>query len=296
MHTKVPGARAALIAVAAALTLGGCCKDYKQKIASQKDEIGKLRIDMTELQEQRDDLESRVVDLTAAKNRLDEKVTTYDARIRALVEYQQELETELEKLGGDKAEMAARYKEAMAEQQRLIDEMKKRQARAEKRMGTLRGMLSKFKSLIEGGKLNVRIRDGKLMLELPSAVLFPSGKAEISEDGMETLRQVAEVLSQIEDREFQVAGHTDNVPITSGRFEDNWELSTARSVSVVRALQEMGVDPTSLAASGYSKYQPTVSNDSKKNRRLNRRIEIVLMPNLDELPDLSELESELKKD
>ncbi|MFO8070442.1 MAG: OmpA family protein [Polyangia bacterium] len=296
MYTKGASARAALIAIAAALTLGGCCKDYKQEIASQKDEMGKLRIDMDELREQRDDLEARVVDLTADKKRLDEKVTSYDARIRALVEYQQELEKELEKLGGDKTEMAARYKEAMAEQQRLIDEMKKRQARAEKRMETLRGMLSKFKSLIEGGKLNVRIRDGKLMLELPSAVLFPSGKAEISEDGMETLGQVAEVLSQIEDREFQIAGHTDNVPITSGRFEDNWELSTARSVSVVRALQEMGVDPTSLAASGYSKYQPTVPNDSKKNRRLNRRIEIVLMPNLDELPDLSELESELKKD
>jgi chemotaxis protein MotB len=283
----------AMVALIATCGLGGC-KKYKEQIASQKDEIEKQQIEIDQLTEERDALESNLGSVTALKVKLEDDVAAREARIAGLVEYMKALEQELEKLGGDKAAMADKYKTALAEQQRLIDEMKARQARAQARLDTLKNMLSKFKKLIEGGKLNVRIRDGKLMLELPSAVLFPTGKAEISDDGSVTLREVASVLAQIREREFQVAGHTDNVPITSGRFEDNWALSTARSVAVVRALIEMGVDPKGLSASGYSKYRPTAPNDTKQNKAQNRRIEIILMPNLDELPDLSALESELK--
>ena len=285
--------RLALAAIVCTLALGACTQKYKDKIASQKDELAKQRIDLAELAEERDDLESAVTDLTASEAACQERVQNLEARIQALVEYVKEVEAELERLGGDKAAMADKYKEALAEQQRLLDEMAKEKARAEARMKTLRDMLAQFRTLIEGGKLNVRIRDGKLMLELPSAVLFPSGSAEVSEDGLATLEQVGAVLAKIRDREFQVAGHTDNVPIRSGRFEDNWELSTARSVAVVRALAKMGVKPVNLSASGYSQYHPVAPNDSRKNKAQNRRIEIILMPNLDELPDLSELEREI---
>jgi chemotaxis protein MotB len=280
--------------VGAALALGGCCNKYKEKIASQKDEIGKQQIEIDQLSGERDALKSNLDSVTAERDKLEARVAELKARVESLVQYQQALEHELTKLGFDQEEMAEKYKHALTEQQKLIDEMKKRQARAQARLDTLKNMLTKFKKLIEGGKLNVRIRDGKLMLELPSAVLFPLGKAEISEDGAVTLREVANVLAQIEGREFQVAGHTDDVPVTSGRFEDNWELSAARSVAVVRALVEMGVDPKWLSASGYSKYRPTAPNTTKENKAQNRRIEITLMPNLDELPDLSSLEKELK--
>ncbi len=154
-------------------------------------------------------------------------------------------------------------------------------------------MLEKFKALIEGGKLKVKIKGGKMMLELPSAILFESGKADLSEMGKATLSEVAAVLVDIPDREFQVAGHTDNVPIKSNKFPSNWELSTARAVEVVKFLQAMGVQPTSLSAAGYAEYKPSVGNDTEDGKAQNRRIEIILMPNLDELPDLSSLESEL---
>ncbi|MBW2278506.1 MAG: OmpA family protein [Deltaproteobacteria bacterium] len=277
-----------------ALALGGCCKKYQEQIASQTDEIGKQQIEIDQLSEERAALSSNLESVLATQEKLETTVAELAARIASMAEYRQALEEELSKLGFDKEAMDAKYQTALAEQQRLIDEMKQRQARAQARLDTLKNMLNKFKKLIEGGKLNVRIRDGKLMLELPSAVLFPLGKAEISEDGAITLREVANVLAQIDGREFQVAGHTDDVPITSGRFEDNWQLSAARSVAVVRALIEMGVDPKGLSASGYSKYRPTASNNSKENKAQNRRIEIILMPNLDELPDLSALEGELK--
>jgi len=277
-----------------ALLAIGCTKPYKEKIASQEKQLSRLRIELAENAEERADLDSAVSGLRADRNRLEERGNSLEARLATMVEYARQLEAEIEKLGGDKEAMAGRYQEAIEEQQRLIAEMQKRQAQAQARLDTMKGMLSQFKSLIAGGKLNVRIRDGKLMLELPSAVLFESGRADISEDGLATLAQVADVLSQIPKREFQVAGHTDDVPISSGRFPDNWALSTARSVAVVRELQQRGVKATNLSASGYSEYRPMLPNTSKENRAQNRRIEIVLMPNLDELPDLSELERELK--
>ncbi len=282
-----------LLGLALVLMVSGCQK-YKDQIAGQQDEIAKLNIDLSELTDERGVLLGEVDGLEANVAALDEKNRQLEARILTLVDYMRELEEGLEKLGGDKDSMAAKYQTTLDEQQKLIDEMKRKQAAAQARLDTLKGLLGKFKSLIAGGKLNVRIRNGKLTLELPSAVLFDSGKAEVSESGLATLGEVAGVLSQIKNREFQVAGHTDNVPMTSGRFKDNWELSTARSVAVVRALQEMGVRPKNLSASGYSEYQRMVANDSKEHKAQNRRIEIILMPNLDELPDMSELEKQIK--
>ena len=283
-----------MIGLAAVVLLATGCQKYKDQIANQKDEIEKLRLDVAGLNGDKTGLEDSIAGLSSDKKALEEKLQELEARIASLMGYVGELEGNLEKLGGDKAAMSQKYQETLAEQQRLIDEMKKKQAQAQQRLDTLKGLLGKFKSLIAGGKLNVRIRDGKLMLELPSAVLFESGKYEVSENGMTTLGEVAKVLSQIKDREFQVAGHTDDVPVTTKSLVDNWNLSALRAVAVVRALQEMGVSPKNLSASGYSEYSPMVKNDSKDHQAQNRRIEIILMPNLNELPDLSELEKEIK--
>ncbi len=202
----------------------------------------------------------------------------------------------LEQLGVKLSDLSGELSGAMADidaKQKLIEEMKKKQEQATKRLATLKDMLAKFKALIEGGKLKVKIKNGKMMLELPSAILFESGQADLSEEGQKTLAEVAAVLSTIGDREFQVAGHTDDVPIKGKKFPSNWELSSARAVAVVKFLQEHGVSPENLSAAGYSEYQPTASNDSEDGKAQNRRIEITLMPNLDELPDLTELEKEI---
>lgn len=173
----------------------------------------------------------------------------------------------------------------------LVKKLNKQQEQAKKRLAMFQDMLLKFKSLIEAGKLKVEIRNGKMVLVLPSAVLFPSGKALLSNDGEATLAEVAPVLISITGREFQIVGHTDNVPIKKKRFPSNWELSTARAVSVVKFLQEQGVSPQSVSAAGYSEYQPVADNTDQEGKAANRRIEIVVMPNLEELPDLGELEN-----
>ncbi len=278
--------------------LVAACGKYKDQIANQKDEISKLRIDRAELEQSKSDLEAEIEKLKSDAGALGAKNSELEATIANLVEYQKALEDQIEKLGGDKKKMQQKFQAAQSNldsQQKLIEEMKRRQAQAQARLDQLRKMLAKFKNLIEGGKLNVRIRNGKLMLELPSAILFPSGKASLSDDGKATLAEVAAVLTDIRKREFQVAGHTDDVPISSARFPSNWELSTARAVSVVKFLQNEGMKPKNLSAAGYSEYMPAASNKSEGGRAQNRRIEIVLMPNLDELPDLSSLEKEISK-
>ena len=103
------------------------------------------------------------------------------------------------------------------------------------------------------------------------------------------LTEVASVLSSIENRDFQIAGHTDNIPIKSAKFPSNWELSTQRAVVVTKYLTDKGVDPARVSAAGYADSQPVASNADPDGRKQNRRIEIVLQPNLDELPDLSSL-------
>ena len=100
-------------------------------------------------------------------------------------------------------------------------------------------------------------------------------------EGRATLAQVGDVLSELPDRSFQVEGHTDDVPIATERFPSNWELSSARALSVVRVLVQAGVSPEHVSGAGYGEYQPVADNGTAEGRRLNRRIEIVMLPNLD---------------
>ncbi len=140
--------------------------------------------------------------------------------------------------------------------------------------------------MIDAGKLKVVLRKGRMIIVLPNDVLFDSGKTSIKADGKAALAQVAKLLATIPDREFLVAGDTDNVRIHTERFPSNWELSTQRAVEVVEFLISNGMKPESLAAAGYGEFDPVAPNDTPANRALNRRIEIVLQPNIAELPEM----------
>jgi chemotaxis protein MotB len=214
------------------------------------------------------------------------------------------LNEKVEQLGGENEKLSKDLEQAnqdiadvqgkLEKQADLLAEMKKREKQAEERLATLKGMLKRFGGMIETGKLEVKVLDGKMVLELPSAVLFESGSAEISEEGMATLDEVAEVLKTIKDREFQVAGHTDNKAIgPDNPHETNWHLSAARAVAVVIHLRKAGVPAKQLSAAGYSQFKPVASNKNKSGQAKNRRIEITLLPNIEELPDLSDLQHEL---
>ncbi|MBL8679435.1 MAG: OmpA family protein [Myxococcales bacterium] len=232
-------------------------------------------------------LEGELGTMRGERDRLNEQL----ASLRATSE---QMASRLRALGEDVSRLQASNTQTQAEldaARRREEELRRQQQQAEARLATFRQMLGRFRAMIDQGRLRVRIVRGRMVIELPAGILFDSGDARLRREGEDVLRQVAQVLSQIPERDFLVAGHTDNVQIgRGGRFADNWELSTARAVNVSRFLAQNGVSAERLGSAGYAEFQPANPNDTEQNRALNRRVEIVLMPNINELPDLSSLE------
>lgn len=175
-----------------------------------------------------------------------------------------------------------------ATEEELAELRRQRQAQA-KRLELLRRFTDKLRAMIDVGDIDVSIRRGRMVVGMPSKVLFPSGEHALSERGAATLAKVAAALKDLSERRFIVAGHTDNRPIgktLKDTYEDNWDLSVRRALVVTRFLIEQGVPPKSLAAAGYGQYDPTASNRRRSGRRKNRRIELIVEPVLAELPPL----------
>lgn len=198
------------------------------------------------------------------------------------------LEKKVEEMGGNLASVRkelgaelASTKSALSATTQEVEQLRKLREEAEKEAAQLRALTSRLKSMIDAGKLQVVMRDGRINLKLPDAILFPSGKIRLKKGGRAALKEVAAVLKDVTGRDFLIAGHTDNIPLKrGGRFKDNWALSTARAVEVVRLMTKEGVNPVQLAAAGYGAFDPIAPNDTPEGRKQNRRLEIILMPNL----------------
>jgi chemotaxis protein MotB len=170
-----------------------------------------------------------------------------------------------------------------------LTRLRELQAAAAKRAEAFEQLKEQLKEMILSKQLDVQRKEGRLIVQLPAEVLFPSGSADLSEDGKIALIKLSAVLERMPDRKFMVAGHTDSLaPMKGSKFRDNWELSTARSVTVTELLVSAKIDPKNLVAAGYGEFAPIASNDAERGRKLNRRIEIVLLPNIDELTVLDE--------
>ena len=172
-----------------------------------------------------------------------------------------------------------------------IATLSKIEAETKRRNEIYAQFVNRLQSMIDGGKLTVNIDAGRIVINLPNNVLFKTGSANLNPEGQDALTQIGGVLTQFSDRRFQIEGHSDNVPIKSSRFPSNWELSTARALSVVHLLTEMGVNPENISAAGFGEFRPRADNEDEDGRKLNRRIEIVMLPNLDilssELPKVT---------
>lgn len=181
---------------------------------------------------------------------------------------------------GLEAEVAASREE--------LASVREQRALTEKRLEEWRKLTAQLAGMISAGKIKVSVRDGRMLVDLPSSVLFASGSAELQTAGKPTLAEIAKVLKEFPARQFMVAGHTDNVPINTktSPYKDNWELSTARALTVTKFLIENGLRPRTLSAAGYGEFDPVAANTNPRGQQANRRIEIVLMPNLAELPKM----------
>jgi chemotaxis protein MotB len=207
----------------------------------------------------------------------DTRILALENKLKALGQDVSRLETERQGLGGE-----------LDQAKKRMEELRKAQAQAEARAAQFRKLVTQFKALTDAGKLQVEIRENRMIVRLGDKILFDPGKTELKPEGKEALQQVTVVLKDLPNRNYQVAGHTDNIPIKSKRFRSNWDLSTARAVEVVDFMIASGLDPKRLSAAGYADQSPVAGNDTPENKAKNRRIEITLVPNLDDLPPIDE--------
>jgi len=204
-----------------------------------------------------------------------------------------DLSTQVNQTATEKQQLA----QSMAELQAALDEYKRRAEQLERVKARYEELQKKLSKLVELG-LKVEIRHNRMVIRLPGDVLFASGSDKLSDKGEKVVLDVAEVIrkdAQLRARYFQVAGHTDHVPLKGGPFGDNWGLSAMRARAVLLALVKPekekggGLDPQKLHAAGYGETDPVSADKSDAGRKNNRRVELVLMPDVEEMLDLKSM-------
>jgi chemotaxis protein MotB len=188
----------------------------------------------------------------------------------------------------NKQSQLTKSQQELADQQRRLQQLQALMDQQKKATQMIRQKMSEALVGFNSNELTVAIKNGKVYVSLQENLLFPSGSAVVNPKGKEALGKLAAVLNNNPDITVDIEGHTDSIPI-HGRYQDNWDLSTARAGSIVRVLTiEYKVDPMRVIASGHSSYDPVQTNSTADGRALNRRTEIILSPKLDELFKLLE--------
>ena len=266
----------------------------QQRIEDQKAQIAKLQKSIGEKQAKIEEQERLIAE---QKGRIEDQLGQIESNRQELArgygelksldakkaEMQKELEAQMQSLDAIRSDLK--------DSKRQFETLKQIEAETQKRNEIYASFIDKLKNMIDGGQLTVSIEQGRIVINLPENVLFPSGSAMLNSEGRAALKQVAGLLSEFSDRRFQIEGHTDNVPIKTSRYPSNWELSTARALSVVHLMTQEGVAPQNVSAAGFGEFHPRADNETQEGRSLNRRIEIIMLPNLDilssELPKLA---------
>jgi chemotaxis protein MotB len=217
-----------------------------------------------------------------------------DARL-ALQAKQRELDTRVAQLTADLSACTGKpvpvdHSSELAAQ---LAELARQKAAADARVALFNDFIAKFKKMIDAGKVSIHVRRGRIVLTLHNDVLFDEGKTDLKPAGKQALAEIGHTLGTVGSRSFQVSGHTDNLPIKTRDYASNWELSTERAVVVVKFLSQQGVSPNVLSAAGYGEFDPVAPNTDAAGRSKNRRIEISLVPNIEELISLPELKGDI---
>lgn len=275
----------------------GTHEELQRAHAATKERLADEQLDAAACEKKLDDTEAREVSLKEALSKAQMTSAQLDADIvRARKDHDAAvaaLKADLEKQQGELAQVIkdkSALKGSVDEMKTALEELARRKAEADKRIAEYRGLLSRFQKLIDAGKLKVKIVDGRMVVALASDILFASGSAALSKDGKASIAEVAGVLSGIPDRKFQVEGHTDNVPIRTEQFPSNWELASARALTVLKTMVDAGMPASRVSAASFGDSKPTASNDSSEGKAQNRRIEIVVVPDLSTLPGFEELQ------
>lgn len=205
---------------------------------------------------------------------------------KAIREYRNSLYSNMSEQ--EKLNMLLREKmDKLAEREATINEL---QAEIKAQNDKVSALLQSVKDALLGfssDELTVTQKDGKVYVAMSDKLLFESGSAQVNKQGKEALGKLAEVLKKQNDIDVFIEGHTDNKPIKTVQFKDNWDLSVVRATSVVRILtKDYGVNPLQIVPSGRGEFMPVNDNETADGRARNRRTEIIMAPRLDKLMDI----------
>jgi len=188
---------------------------------------------------------------------------------------QRDAQQNLQKYNDEAAKTAALEKK-VADLDQKNKELTTTTTKLEAKSAQYEQLANSLQGQIASGQIEISELRGKMTVKLKDKILFASGSAALNKDGKAALDAVADAFKGMTGKNVIVAGYTDDVPTGKSGFKDNWDLSTARAISVVRYLQSKDVPPELLGAAGFSQYRPLAPNDSPDNRSANRRIEIAL--------------------
>lgn len=283
-HRTLILARTTMVALALVCVSSGCIT--KKEHAALQAELDKTRGALSASEKQATDLQTALTETEAEVARLNSEITGLKDQLALAESRANDAETELAGVIKDKSKLTA----SIEDMQNALAELQRQQAQADARAAEYRAVLAKFKQLIDSGKLKAKVVDGRLVLELQTDILFPSGSAKLSKDGQTVIAEVAKLLAEIPDRKYQVEGHTDNVPIKTQQYPSNWELAADRSINVVKAMLEAGMPAGRVSAAAFADTRPAVSNATPEGQAQNRRIEIAIVPDLSSLPGAADIE------
>jgi chemotaxis protein MotB len=266
-----------LIIIAVIFVFSGCvAKRYL--IQSQK-ETAALRQDSAQLASNNESLLSNISSLKDQIGSLQKNIDDLNAKITALTNQNSQL-------GQQTSEQQNKLSQSQLDLQRQKQKLEQLQTLLNQQKEASQELKNKMSEALKGfnsNELTVYQKDGKVYVSLSENLLFPSGSAVVNPKGVEALSKLAAVLNLNNDVSVNIEGHTDSIPIR-GRYQDNWDLSTARANSIVRILvNNYKVDPTRVISSGHSYYEPVASNSTPEGRAKNRRTDIILSPKLDEM-------------
>jgi chemotaxis protein MotB len=284
------------------LQLNGTIEEQEGTIISLKSQISEMRNDsvqngiaLTTLQSKYDAL-SDAYDLLMSKNSryMADKAKETKKLLEQLEQAQSELFAKEDELNKLSASLDAKEDELKLAQEELdarsarVTELETIINKKDSIVTALKYSISKALIGLEGEGLTVVQKNGKVYISLEEDLLFASGKYEVNSGGVSALSKLSTALAIQKDLEILVEGHTDSIPLSGrGLVKDNWDLSVMRATNVVKVLLKTpSLDPLQLTAAGRAEFIPIATNKTKEGRSANRRIEMILSPNLDDLFEL----------
>ncbi|MBK7653012.1 MAG: OmpA family protein [Flammeovirgaceae bacterium] len=279
----------------------------ESELADKAKQLDKANESITSLNETLNKLKQDTADLNQSYRTTSKKLVALNDQYDELNLYYKNLLTNSGKLNRDMAQQKDQLlaiQESLERTHKLNDSLSNSLVEREKKVKELENILANkdravkdLKDRITNALLNfkesdltVKVKNGKVYVSLAEQLLFGSGSIVVDNKGVGALQQLAKAIKDQKDIQITIEGHTDNVPISkkSTYMQDNWDLSVMRATSITKILTDAGLSPKQITASGKGEYSPLAPNDSPQNKQKNRRTEIIITPNLDELFKLLE--------